>query len=90
MDAKQDEPKHTGVLMRAANGDLWVLVDDSNAPVKLDEKAVDSLKPLLPTEQTEQVFTFPLPQQVITALEKELDIGPLFWCWVFCSASRLR
>ena len=92
MEVKGDEPKRTGVLMRAANGDLWVLLEGDNEPRKLeDEELVKRLNPLLPTAKEQQAFTFPVPQRVIDMLEEtNPDFGPLWWCWVFFSAARLR
>jgi len=90
MDVKGDQPKHVGVLMRAANGDLWVLRDDDDAPWQIeDQDLVGRLNKLLPEGPDEQLFTFPLPQKVFDELNKA-DFGPLFWCWTLCSPSRLR
>jgi len=88
MDAKSNEPKHIGVLMRGSTGKLYVLRDDDEAPKPYNEEFVRSLMPLLPEQQKEQTVIFPVPPGVLEALE-DAGYWP-DWCWVFCSAARLR
>jgi len=88
MNAKANKPKHIGVLMRGSTGKLYVLRDDDQAPKPYKQKFVRSLRPLLPEPQTEQTIMFPLPPPVMEALEAA-GYWP-DWCWVFCSAARLR
>jgi len=89
MDAKEDQPTHVGALIRGATGELWFLRDDFEAPKPVENPEVaHRLNTLLPKEQEEQLFTFPMPQQVLDALEA--DFGPLLWCIVFLSARRLN
>ena len=88
MDYRGDQPQHVGVLIRGANGELWVLRDDA-APKKVDPQVARKLEELLPKGEQEAVFTFPVPQEVLGILEAA-DFGPLFWCWVFCAVPRLR
>lgn len=88
MDAKSDQPKHIGVLMRGSTGKLYVLRDDDEAPQPYREEFIEGLERLLPRQEDEQTITFPVPPGVL----KELEAAGYWpdWCWVFCSAARLR
>ena len=85
MAKKGGGKRHTGVLIRGASGDLWFMRDDHKRPVKIKPKLAKTLQSKL--KKQKQHVTFPLPQDVLDALEDAF--GPLWWCLVHFSARQL-
>lgn len=88
MAARAKRTKHIGILMRGSTGELYVLRDDDEAPKPYKKGFAPRMRPALPKQGKEQTITFPVPQDVLDELEAAGYLPD--WCWVFCSAARLR
>ena len=77
--------KHTGVLIRGANGQLYFFRDDDKEPQPVRPDFEHTLRSKLPDPA--DLVTFPVPDEVQEALSREYDTP--FWCIVFVSAHRL-
>jgi len=60
---------HQGVLVRGADGSLWFMRDDWNAPKRLDQATTDKINQLTANLYQQKQFTYPLPQVVIDVLD---------------------
>lgn len=82
-----NQPSDIAVLYRGATGQLWLMRGNAEAPELVRPDRFDTVRKLLPKQQ-DQSFTFPVPKEVREILDDEM--GPEWWCWVFCSAARMK
>jgi hypothetical protein len=94
MNAKEDEPRRYGTLIRGATGELWFLLDNSEEAIPVKDKIrsaadLERLNELLPPQGPEvPLYTVGLPKDVNEMLEEAF--GPLFWCIGLLTARRLN
>jgi hypothetical protein len=86
MAPKSGAGKYGGILVRAANGDLYFTRSDHKAPQKLDSVKLRNRVELF-AQDYPQEFVNHLPKDIMSILEG--IFGPL-WGVIFCNAPRLR
>lgn len=70
MAEKSSETEHGGILIRGADGSLWFMRDDADAPVRVSSELSEKINSLLEPE-TAQLLSFPLNEEAVEALASE-------------------
>jgi hypothetical protein len=67
--------RHRGILFRGANGSLWFIRDDWDAPKQLDPATKTTIEPLLGPQS--QWSNPPLSRAAINVLDQDPQYGPI-------------
>jgi hypothetical protein len=81
--------RHGGILMHGADGSLWFMRDDDDAPRKLSAELTKRIHSLLEREPSGEQLSFPAGNEVVEALASEYhDLFP--WGAMIWWGRRLR